>query len=216
MKEEWAGYYPYHVMIYGAGAGGYVVAENLNKYNGYYSATCFVDDNPSVKQVRGLPVYHTSLIGSVFHSVKHAFVAISDAKTRLLKIEQLLSTGFEIINVYGFLYGVEERDGAGTQYKRGCVIGPRTEIGDGCIIDNNSTISHDCILGAGVHISPGASLGSSITIGDRTIVGVGASIATGITIGKDCIITSGSSAVFDIEDRIVVEGVPGKVIGKRK
>ena len=59
-------------------------------------------------------------------------------------------------------------------------------------------------------------MGSSIHIGDYTVVGIGASISTGVNIGKNCIISVGSTVMKDVPDNSIVEGVPGKIIGTVK
>jgi acetyltransferase-like isoleucine patch superfamily enzyme len=59
-------------------------------------------------------------------------------------------------------------------------------------------------------------MGSSIHAGELTIVGIGASIATGVRVGRSAIISIGSSVVKDVPDYAVIEGVPGRVVGKRK
>ena len=77
-------------------------------------------------------------------------------------------------------------------------------------------IAHDNFIGDGCHIAPGAIMGSKINIGDLSIVGIGASIATDIKIGRSVIISVGTSVIKDVPDYAVVEGVPGKIVGKRK
>ena len=67
-------------------------------------------------------------------------------------------------------------------------------------------IAHDNLIGDGCHIAPGAKLGSSIKIGNNTVVGIGVSISTGVEIGKNCIISVGSSITNDIPDNSLIEG----------
>ena len=59
-------------------------------------------------------------------------------------------------------------------------------------------------------------MGSSIHIGNYSVIGIGVSISTNISIGKNCIISTGTSITVDIPDNSIVEGVPGKVIGSVK
>ena len=77
-------------------------------------------------------------------------------------------------------------------------------------------IAHDNIIGDGCHLAPGVSLGSSIYIGKNAVIGIGVSVSTKVKIGKSSIITTGSSVIKDVPDFAIIEGVPGKIIGKTK
>ena len=75
-------------------------------------------------------------------------------------------------------------------------------------------IAHDNQIGDGCHLAPGAVFGSSIVVGKNTVVGIGVSVSTGINIGKNSIVSVGTSVTNNVKECSVIEGVPGKVIGK--
>ncbi len=106
--------------------------------------------------------------------------------------------------------------GFGNHIKAGAVIDTRTEIRDGCIIDNNTIIPHDNLIESFSHLAPGVILGSNVVIGESTIVGIGASVATGVKIGANCIVGVGSAVTKNIPNGSVVEGVPARVVGHRR
>ena len=46
-------------------------------------------------------------------------------------------------------------------------------------------------MGRAAHIAPGATLGGTVRVGERTLVGIGCAINKGIGIGRDVSIASG-------------------------
>ena len=53
-------------------------------------------------------------------------------------------------------------------------------------------------------------------IEELAIIGIGSTLTTNLKIGKKSIISVGSSVVKDVPHNSIIEGVPGKIIGKRK
>jgi UDP-3-O-[3-hydroxymyristoyl] glucosamine N-acyltransferase len=132
--------------------------------------------------------------------------------------EKFENAGFELINAIhpeSFISPTVQL-GRGNHIKAGAIIDSNTRIGDNNIIDNAVTIAHDNIIGNGCHLAPACTLGSSIEINDYTILGIGSSVSTKIKIGKGCIVSLNTSVVNNINDNSLVEGVPGKVVGKTK
>ncbi len=99
---------------------------------------------------------------------------------------------------------------------RGSVVFPRTvinagsELGQHCIVNTGAVIEHDNIIGNNVHIGPGCVTGGQVRIKDDTLVGLGSSIRNNTTIGEKCIIGCGSVVVGNIDDNLLVYGVPAK------
>ena len=61
------------------------------------------------------------------------------------------------------------------------------------------------------HIAPGCRLAGSVTVGDRTLVGVGSCVRPGINIGADCLIGAGSTVVKDIPAKANAFGNPAVI-----
>ena len=109
-------------------------------------------------------------------------MAIAGGAIRLKKKSFLEESGVELINVIhpsAFL-APSVQLGVGNYVKARAVIETNTRVGDCCIIDNGAILAHDNVIEDGCHIAPGVSLGSSITVGARTINGIGASVSTGV------------------------------------
>lgn len=100
--------------------------------------------------------------------------------------------------------------GAGTVVFAGAVVNVGTTIGEACIVNTGAGIDHDCRLGDGSHVSPGAHLGGGITLGECGWIGVGAAVRHGVAIGRDSQVGAGAAVVSDVQDELVVAGVPAK------
>jgi sugar O-acyltransferase (sialic acid O-acetyltransferase NeuD family) len=207
------------LIIYGAGQGAVTLKECL-EFNDIYQVVCFVDDSPAhPDSLCSLPVFHSSNLSRLAErNVLSLCCEIAASSVRLRVFKQCKSLKIELINVIHPQAYISPTVtiGKGNYIKAAAVIETNTILGNCCIIDNGAVIAHDNIIADGCHIAPGAAMGSNVRIGKNTIVGTGASIATGVKIGQSVIISVGSSVVKNISDYSVVEGVPGKVIGKRK
>lgn len=207
------------VAIYGAGKGAITMKECLDAASKYFVA-CFLDDASGMQdQLCGLSVYNgTQQQDVIVAGVTRIAIAVADGATRMRLAEQSLAMGMEVISVIHPRTQIapSARLGKGVFVKAGAIIETNTIVEDYCIIDNGAIIAHDNHVMRACHIAPGAALGSGITIGERVIVGIGAAIATGVTVGRGSIISVGSAVTMDVPDFSVVEGVPGKLIGKRK
>ena len=207
------------VAIYGAGPGGNTVKECL-ELGGVFKVAYFVDDSADKQGLfAGIPVIKGDQLETLKkNGVGSIFVAIANSELRLTLKDKLGKMGFTMINAIHPKAYVSPSVllGVGNHIKAGAVIDTNTVVGDCCIIDDGAFIAHDNLIGSGCHIAPGVAMGSNIEIGEHTIVGIGASISTKLKIGKNVIIAVGSSVTNDIPDNVVIEGVPGKIIGERK
>ncbi len=98
----------------------------------------------------------------------------------------------------------------------GAVIGPRTMIDMNTVIGGRAIIGSDCHIGAGTVIAgviepPNA---NPVIIGNNVVIGANAVVLEGVKIGNSAVIAAGSIVISDVEDNVVVAGVPAKVIKK--
>jgi sugar O-acyltransferase (sialic acid O-acetyltransferase NeuD family) len=92
-------------------------------------------------------------------------------------------------------------------------VGPRTTIGEGCILNNGAIVEHDCIVGPCSHISVHATVAGSVSIGARVFVGAGATVRDGVSIADDVLIGAGSTVVRSIDAAGVYAGSPARRLG---
>lgn len=207
------------VVVYGAGLGGVTIRETLSM-SGVYKVVCYLDDDNELQpEFDGMPVYNGNSMKKILDmGVIHAITGVSNGALRAKIAKKLVNTGFELINaVHPSAYiSPSAKIGVNNHIKAGSLIDTNTVIGSNCIIDNGVVIAHDNFIEDGCHIAPGAVFGSKIHLGKNTVIGIGASISTNIRIGQKCIVSVGAAITQNIDNFSVVDGVPGKIIGKTK
>jgi len=203
------------IVVYGAGKGGETIYETIT-LGGEFEVVAFFDDNISGPFL-GKPVYSVNEQTVLLkENINRLIIAIANGKKRCFLGNDLEKSGFELINAIhpNSYISPTAKLGKGNHIKAGAIIDTNTIIGNNNIIDNGVIIAHDNNIGDGCHLAPGCVLGSSIIIRDYSILGIGSSISTKVKIGKGCIVSLNTSVIKDIDDNLLVEGVPGKIIGK--
>lgn len=97
----------------------------------------------------------------------------------------------------------------------GTSLGPRTVIScaTGIVIGDNCALSWDVtILDNDGHSLNGKRAVAPVKIGNNVWVGCKATILKGVTIGDGAIIGANTVVTTDVPDRVLVVGVPGKII----
>jgi serine O-acetyltransferase len=113
-----------------------------------------------------------------------------------------------LLNHYRFRYGFD--------------ISPTTSIGDGLYLGHfgGVIISPYAVLGKNVNIAQGVTIGAESrgpragapTLEDRVWVGANAIIVGKVTIGREALIAPGAFVNFDVPEKSIVLGNPGKVV----
>jgi serine O-acetyltransferase len=108
------------------------------------------------------------------------------------------------------------------KFKYGFDISPTTSIGPGLYIGHfgGVVISPQAILGANINVAQGVTIGAASrgprtgapTLEDRVWVGAHAIIVGKVTIGHDALIAPGAYVNFDVPEKSVVLGNPGKIV----
>lgn len=91
------------------------------------------------------------------------------------------------------------------------------QMGDGCIVNLNTTIGHDCIIDSYVNIAPSANISGNVHIESGCWIGTNAAINQGhqntkLIIGHGTIIGSGSVVTKSCEPDSIYAGVPARKI----
>lgn len=207
------------VAIWGAGNGAVTMREAID-LAGTHQVVCFVADRPvSAATKDGLPLLPDTLLAELAAmGLAGIGLAITSSVQRLASCRRLQELGVAPLTVVHPRAWVAPSAtlGKGSHIKAGALVETAVAIGDACQIDNGVVVAHHTAIGDGCHLAPGAALGSGITVGAGTIIGIGASVSTSVSIGTNCIVSVGSSVSRDVPDNSVVEGVPGRIIGRRK
>lgn len=105
----------------------------------------------------------------------------------------------------------------------GIEIYPETKIGPGFYIEHYGTIfiAPTTVIGRNCTIFQGVTIGADLgghkagIIGENVIIGAGAKVIGDITVGNNVIIGANAVVTRDVEDNVVVAGVPAVVIRRR-
>ncbi len=135
---------------------------------------------------------------------------------------------YAFVNLYGCEIGDDSRVGAFVEIQKGARIGKRVKVSSHSFICEGVTIEDDVFIGHGVMFIndkyPRASTldGKPQTEADWGVVptlikngasiGSNATILCGVTIGEGAIVGAGCVVTKDVPPKMVVAGVPAKVI----
>lgn len=190
--------------LYGASGHGKVIKDILEAQGRKVDG--FIDDNPSINELSGLPVLHSA------ENADEVIVSIGVNPTRKKIVEKLkCRLGDAAIHPSAIISKTVEI-GEGSVVMAGTVINADSKIGKHCIINTGATVDHECLIGNFTHIAPGAHLCGQVHVGEGTLIGVGSSVIPCIHIGKWCTIGAGAVIVEDVPDYATVVGVPGRII----
>lgn len=207
----------HRLLICGTGGHAKVVADAA--LSSGWEVLGFLDMDPSKAggTQLGLPILAADEYQAVnICKERHAriVVAIGSNAVRKRVYETLCAGGLEVATIVHARAVVASSSpvGAGTVVFAGAIVNPDSRLGCNVIVNTAASIDHDNIIGDHAHVSPGAHLGGTVVVGEGTQVGVGATIRNNITIGAWSVIGAGAVVVKDVPERVVVFGVPAKVM----
>lgn len=199
------------LLIFGAGGHAKVVLEAVNMNNQFERVT-LVDRCDEKKTWFGNEVLceNKCKIEDLLSEFTHAFIAIGKNRFRLERMRELRAIGFRIPTIVHpqAMVSPSAKIKEGVFVNAGAVINADSEIGSGAIINTGAIIDHDCVVSDGVHVSPGAVLGGSVFVGETAWICLGAKVINNISIGRHSIVAAGSVVVRDVDENVMVAGVP--------
>ena len=104
--------------------------------------------------------------------------------------------------------------GQGCSIMTGVVITNDIQIGEGTLVNLNTTIGHDTIVGAYCDIMPGVNISGNVTVGDFCNICTGSVILPKVKIGNYVTVGAGAVVNKDVPDNTTVIGIPAKPMNK--
>jgi sugar O-acyltransferase (sialic acid O-acetyltransferase NeuD family) len=86
------------------------------------------------------------------------------------------------------------------------------EIGEFVLLNLGCTIGHDCKFKDYCSIMPGVNLSGNVKLEKSVYVGTGAKLINSVTIGSHTVIGAGAVVTSSFGNKLIVAGVPAKVI----
>lgn len=102
--------------------------------------------------------------------------------------------------------------GIGNIITAGVILTTHIDIGDFNIFNLNCTIGHDVKISNYNVINPSVNVSGNVNIGNGNLLGVGSIILQSKVIGNNSIIGASSLVTKDVENDVVVIGIPAKKI----
>ena len=192
------------VYLYGASGHGKVIKEILESQG--RSVGGFIDDNPEVNELAGLPVWHSA------DGMAQVIVSIGSNCIRKKVVERLSGKMATAAIHHSAVVSPSVTIGEGTVVMGSAVVNADSAIGRHCIVNTGASIDHDCRLDDYVHVSPHATLCGNVAVGEGTWIGAGTTVIQGVTIGRWCVVGAGSVVTHDIPDGYLAVGNRCKLI----
>lgn len=211
--------------IVGLGAGGHarVVMDILQLLDTNVHALLDPDPTLHGRSVLGVPVVGGDdlLPSLVEDGYRLAFIGLGssgDTGPRSRLYQLVRSHGLDVVDAVHpeACISLSASLGPGVTVMAGAIVNAAARLGENVIVNTGAIVEHDCVLGDHVHIATGATLGGGVVVGEGTHVGLGASVSPGVKIGHNSIVGAGAVVVDDVEDLVVVAGVPARVLRRHE
>jgi sugar O-acyltransferase (sialic acid O-acetyltransferase NeuD family) len=208
--------------VVGLGAGGHAkVVVDILRLDGRYELVGFLDPRDELRggSAYGLPVLgDDDLLPQLARDgVTHAFVGLGssgDLRPRRRVYELARAQGVEPVDAVHPTAVVSSSAelGRGVTLMASAIVNAAARLGENVVVNTGAIVEHDCVLGDHVHVATGARLGGAVVVGDGTHIGLGALVNQSVRIGSGSIVGAGAVVVEDVEDGVIVAGVPARML----
>ena len=154
------------------------------------------------------------------YNIEGGVISIGDNWVRYYVSSQIKKQipNFNFVNAIhpSVIIGDNVQLGKGVVMMAGCIINPKSKIGDFTFFATGAQIDHDCNIKDYASISAGSITGGYVTLGEFSAITLGVTIVDRLKIGKNTVLGAGSLILKDIPDNVLVYGNPAKIIRSRK
>jgi sugar O-acyltransferase (sialic acid O-acetyltransferase NeuD family) len=154
------------------------------------------------------------------YNIEGGIISIGDNWIRYYVSSQIKKQlpNFKFVNAIhpSVVIGDNVELGEGIIMMAGCIINPKSKIGDFTFFATGAQIDHDCNIKNFSSISAGSITGGYVTLEEFSAITLGVTVIDRLKIGKNTVIGAGSLVIKDLPDNVLAYGNPCKVIRTRK
>lgn len=154
------------------------------------------------------------------YNIEGGVISIGDNWVRYHVFEQIKKQipDFNFVNAIhpSVVIGDNVELGEGVVMMAGCIINPKSKIGNFTFFATGAQVDHDCNIENYSSISAGSITGGYVTLGEFSAITLGVTVIDRLKIGKNTVIGAGSLVLKDIPDNVLVYGNPARIIRTRK
>lgn len=149
--------------------------------------------------------------------IKKALITLTDPLQRFTEMTKATKAGIELINAIHptALLMPECVLGRNVILHANTVVGYRSEIDTGAIVNIGTQIDHHCKVSTAVTLDPAVVMAGNVHVEELCIIHTGAIIINRIYIGKKSVIGAGAVVIKDVPANSTFVGNPAKPITRR-
>tara|TARA_R110002153_G_scaffold261005_1_gene421264 strand:+ start:1414 stop:2079 length:666 start_codon:yes stop_codon:yes gene_type:complete len=212
-----------NIVLIGGGNQAHYTIDIINK-EGKYNIIGIIDSIHDIDSIRfgykvlGRQEDIKELISK--HDIEGGVISIGDNWVRYYVSSQIKEQipNFNFVNAIhpSVVIGDNVKLGEGIVMMAGCIINPKSQVGDFTFFATGAQLDHDCNIGNFSSISAGSVTGGYVTLGDFSSITLGVTVIDRLQIGTNTVVGAGSLVVKSLPDDVLAYGNPCKIIRSRE
>ena len=149
-------------------------------------------------------------------AIDGAIVAIGDNAARKRHFDRLVAQGIPLVSViHPRAYVARDVEiGQGVVVMPLAAVNAGSNVGDNAIVSLQAVVSHECHIASHGHVGANACLCGRVALSEGAFVGAGATVIPLKRIGAWSTVGAGATVVQDVPAKVIVTGVPARVLRK--
>tara|TARA_R110000803_G_scaffold203870_1_gene269634 strand:+ start:92 stop:757 length:666 start_codon:yes stop_codon:yes gene_type:complete len=153
------------------------------------------------------------------YKIDGGVISIGDNWGRHFASKQILESvnDFQFFNAIhpSVIIGNNVKMGHGIVVMAGCILNPKSTIGDFTFFATGAQVDHDCTIGDFASVSAGSITGGYVSLGNYSAITLGVTVIDRLSIGENTVVGAGSLVMKDLPDNVLAYGNPCKIIRSR-